>query len=174
MRAIERRDEIALEKWLSNPEVLAFYEGRDNPYDLQKVRADFYGNEPEVYKCIVEFDDVAIGYIQFYEICERTSNLTGYEEEVTYGLDQFIGEPNYWGKGIGTMLVQSMLNYLQQEKQVDVIILDPQVTNYRAIRCYEKCGFKRIKRLPAHEYHEGKYRDCWLMEYRTKSRRGNL
>jgi aminoglycoside 6'-N-acetyltransferase len=174
VRTIERKDELKLVKWLSNPEVLAFYEGRDKLYDLRMVREDFYQNEPEVSKCIVIYEGVAIGYIQFYEITERTSNLSGYSgNEVTYGMDQFIGEPLYWGKGIGTMLVQSMLDYLQQEKQVDVVVLDPHVTNYRAIRCYEKCGFKKIKQLPAHEYHEGEYRDCWLMEYRIKNRRGN-
>ncbi|MEH1834506.1 MAG: GNAT family protein [Nostoc sp.] len=34
--------------------------------------------------------------------------------------------------------------------------------NPRAIRCYEKCGFVKVKLLPAHELHEGEYSDCWL------------
>lgn len=37
----------------------------------------------------------------------------------------------------------------------------------RAIRCYEACGFRKVKRLPAHELHEGQWKDCWLMEYQA-------
>ena len=45
---------------------------------------------------------------------------------------------------------------------------DPQAWNERAIRCYEKCGFKKVKLLPKHELHEGEYRDCWQIEYKSK------
>jgi len=37
------------------------------------------------------------------------------------------------------------------------------VKNFRAIRCYEKCGFVKVKLLSGHDFHEGKYQDCWLM-----------
>ena len=36
----------------------------------------------------------------------------------------------------------------------------------RALKCYQKAGFRIIKILPEHELHEGKMRDCYLMEYR--------
>ena len=45
------------------------------------------------------------------------------------------------------------------------VIMDPQRTNSRAIRCYEKCGFKKVRILPKHEFHEGELRDCWLIEF---------
>ncbi|WP_309138169.1 GNAT family N-acetyltransferase [Priestia megaterium] len=51
------------------------------------------------------------------------------------------------------------------KKHSEKIVLDPQAWNQRAIACYEKCGFKKVKYLPKHEYHEGELRDCWLMEY---------
>lgn len=59
-----------------------------------------------------------------------------------------------------------MVEYLIEQKQADIVVMDPQTWNERAIRCYEKCGFKKVKIMPKHEFHEGEYRDCLLIEYR--------
>lgn len=56
-----------------------------------------------------------------------------------------------------------MLEYLFDVKEARQVLIDPQVSNTRAIRCYEKCGFRKIKLLPRNELHEGEWRDCWLM-----------
>ncbi|WP_325063423.1 GNAT family N-acetyltransferase [Gracilibacillus salitolerans] len=80
-------------------------------------------------------------------------------------MDQFIGEEKYWNKGIGTLLVSSMVAFLIKHKNPDRIDMDPQTTNTRALHCYEKCGFKKVRILSNHELHEGDYQDCWLMEY---------
>jgi aminoglycoside 6'-N-acetyltransferase len=44
----------------------------------------------------------------------------------------------------------------------------PQAWNERALRCYEKCGFVKKIFLKQHEWHEGEYRDCWLIEFSSK------
>ncbi len=75
----------------------------------------------------------------------------------------FIGETNYWNRGIGTKILTILINYLFVVLAADQIVIDPHVDNTRAIRCYEKCGFVKIKLLPTHELHEEKYSDCWLM-----------
>lgn len=46
-------------------------------------------------------------------------------------------------------------------KNVDLIVLDPEVSNTRAVRCYEKCGFKKVKKV----HNE----TCWLMELKAKN-----
>lgn len=165
VRQLEKEDDVLLAKWLSDPRVLEFYEGRDNPFDLEKVNEKFYAPEDEAEKCIVEYDGVAIGYIQFYLLDEETKKEYGYSDETVYGTDQFIGEVAYWNKGIGTLLVTSIIKFLIEQKHADRIVMDPQAQNTRAIHCYEKCGFKKVKLLPAQELHEGEYRDCWLIEY---------
>ena len=43
------------------------------------------------------------------------------------------------------------------------VVIDPRVENLRAIRCYEKAGFRKARRLPRHERHEGRWCDAWLM-----------
>ncbi|MGQ0422633.1 GNAT family N-acetyltransferase, partial [Bacillus sp. HC-Mk] len=74
-----------------------------------------------------------------------------------------IGEPAYWGKGIGTKLVQAAITYIMGEMGAEAIAMDPKVNNERAIKCYEKSGFKKVKILKEHELHEGKLEDCWMM-----------
>lgn len=167
VRNLESEDKYLLVKWLSNPEVLQYYEGRDNPLDFEEVERNFYSITDSEVRCIIQYENVDIGYIQFYQLDEDSRTLYGYGEstEVIYGMDQFIGEVNYWNKGIGTQLINLMVNFLIEQKKADKIAMDPQTWNVRAISCYEKCGFRKVKLLPKNELHEGEYRDCWVIEY---------
>jgi aminoglycoside 6'-N-acetyltransferase len=169
VRQLVLNDNKLIAKWLSDPFVLEFYEGRDNPFNVEKVNKEFYDSENGVVGCIVEFEEIPIGYIQYYQLDETTRNTYGYDNtsEVICGIDQFIGEVDYWNRGIGQLLVQSMVEFLVEQKLANKVVMDPQTWNKRAIHCYEKCGFKKIKLLPKHELHEGEYRDCWLIEYRS-------
>lgn len=164
VRQLEKKDNYLLAKWLSDKAVLEFYEGRDNPFDLEKVNRVFYDSKDAEIKCIIEYKGMEIGYIQFYQIDAKTKKEYGYYKENIYGTDQFIGEVEYWNKGIGTLLVTSMLTYLFGDLNAEIVVMDPQTRNIRAIRCYEKCGFKKIRILPKREFHEGEYQDCWLIE----------
>ncbi|MFE8701479.1 GNAT family N-acetyltransferase [Cytobacillus sp. FJAT-54145] len=170
VRRLESGDNVLLAKWLSDPAVLEYYEGRDNPFDLEKVNEKFYGRNDGTVRCLIKYEDVGIGYIQYYEVDEEGRDLYGYDDrsQKIYGMDQFIGEIDYWNKGIGTLLVRSMVDFLVKEKQANRVVMDPQSWNERAIRCYEKCGFRKIKLMPKNEYHEGEYRDCWLIEYSVR------
>lgn len=165
VRKLKRKDAFLLEKWLSDPLVLRYYEGRDNPFDLEKVIREFYEMEEEIVKCIIEFDNKEIGYIQFYQLDAPTKKLYGCSGNSLYGMDQFIGEVEYWNKGIGTLLVSSMAKYLVNHLKAKRVVMDPQTWNLRALKCYEKSGFIKKKKLKKHEYHEGEYQDCWIMVY---------
>jgi aminoglycoside 6'-N-acetyltransferase len=170
VRTLIEVDKFNLAKWLSDPEILQYYEGRDNPFDVEKVERTFFKKEEGVTPCIVEYDGTPIGYIQFYKVDKEYREKYGYTDDSgkLYGMDQFIGESAYWNKGVGTQLVRLMVSYLIEKKGADRIVMDPQSWNERAIRCYEKCGFKKVKLLPKHELHEGEYRDCWQIEYNSK------
>ncbi|MBR0403692.1 MAG: GNAT family N-acetyltransferase [Eggerthellaceae bacterium] len=85
-------------------------------------------------------------------------------DEGLLGRGPVVGEPDYWDQGIGTAFLRMMASYLKACKEADRILLDPRKTNGRAIRAYQKAGFSIVKSLPAHELHEGKEEDCWLME----------
>ncbi|WP_456275791.1 GNAT family N-acetyltransferase [Bacillus sp. AK128] len=167
IRPLKNEDAKLLAGWLSDERVLQYYEGRDRVFNLQLVKEKFFHKENEmIYRNIILFEDTPIGYIQYYPLPVQEKMDFDYHGEATvFGMDQFIGEVDYWNKGIGTNLVTMMVQYLTNEMRADKIVMDPQTWNERAIRCYEKCGFIKKKLLPKHEWHEGEYRDCWLIEY---------
>ncbi|OMD43070.1 GNAT family N-acetyltransferase [Paenibacillus sp. RS8] len=167
LRTLEPGDAGLLMKWLSDPVVLEFYEGRDRPHDLELVSKHFYEDRDEVTRCIVQYREQDIGYLQFYLIDEEEVEEYGYTEfkGKIFGMDQFIGEAEWWNQGIGSQLIKKTVNYLIENKQADKIVMDPQAWNKRALRVYEKSGFVKKKYLEKHEMHEGELRDCWLIEY---------
>ena len=68
--------------------------------------------------------------------------------EVAYGMDQFIGEPNLWNRGIGSALFHQTAEYLLHERGASRVFLDPHVeTDVRSPR-NEYAGFHRV-RLPS-------------------------
>ena len=168
LRLLEDNDKTLLLKWLTDERILNFWEGKSSVFDLDRVTEKYYSEEDvEIIRTIIEYDGKSIGYVQMYKLNDELLNEYEYPvtDKVVYGIDQFIGEPEYWDKGIGTKFMKLVLQYLTKEKNADIIILDPHADNPRAIRCYEKVGFKKIKLLPKHELHDGEMVDCYLMEY---------
>jgi aminoglycoside 6'-N-acetyltransferase len=157
-------------KWLSTEEVLDYYEGRSNSFDLEKVIKKFaprVKGEVEVVPCLIEHSQKPIGYIQYYianpEEYEvgNTINMKNYRSP--YGIDLFIGETDNWNKGIGTTALCAMISYLFNSKNADIIFIDPQTWNKRAIRCYEKSGFIPRGVIKNRELHDGEYKDSLIM-----------
>ncbi|MDM9384936.1 GNAT family N-acetyltransferase [Chlorogloeopsis sp. ULAP01] len=162
-------------KWLTDEKVLEFYEGRDNPFPLERIIETYQplvrGYDPVV-PCLFYYQNIPIGYIQYYSVNDLPeTDRQKYCLENTdfiYGIDLFIGESTCWNKGIGTKVVSGIVDYLFEQLQAVKVVIDPDVKNIRAIRCYEKCGFIKVKLLPKHELHEGKYQDNWLMVIERK------
>ena len=81
-------------------------------------------------RCIIEYDHTAIGYIQYYPLDAEGYKNIGFlknEDEAIFATDQFIGESDYWNKGIGKQLVMSMVNFLETTGQLnaDRIVVEP-------------------------------------------------
>ncbi|HHW02766.1 MAG TPA: GNAT family N-acetyltransferase [Thermoanaerobacterales bacterium] len=55
----------------------------------------------------------------------------------------YIGEENLWGKGYGTEALSVFIDYIFNIKGFKTIYLRVYENNKRAIKCYEKCGFKK-------------------------------
>ncbi len=157
-------------KWLKNPSVQEWYENREG-LDLESIQAKYKPRttgESHVHAAIIEWQKEPVGYIQFYETRQETDyNLKEplLQEANTWAIDIFIGEPELHGKGIGSRAVSLMIEYLIQTQKAQKVIIDPDVKNERAIKAYEKAGFKKLKILENWEQHRGKWTDAWLMVY---------
>ncbi|KAB3525747.1 GNAT family N-acetyltransferase [Alkaliphilus serpentinus] len=144
-------DYSLLTKWLSDPSVAQYYEGKSKLYDMEKVLMKFgpYARgEERVIPCIIEYQNTPIGYIQYYKAHpdeydeSKVVDMTKYKN--THGADIIIGETQFWNKGIGTNVIQMMIRFLFENENADIIFIDPQTWNKRAIRCYEKSGFNPL------------------------------
>lgn len=149
IRAMTSHDFYLMVKWLNNQKVLEFYEEPPSKLDevihkyVPRIKGEHY-----VTPCIVEYKSEPIGYMQYYKIQEI--DLEKYDlpkNQNIYGIDQFIGEPQLWGKGIGSMMIQMMLEYLWNDKDALKVVLDVKKNNKRAISSYKKCGFTQNKEL---------------------------
>ena len=81
-----------------------------------------------------------------------------------WAIDMWIGEPDFWEKGIGSKSLKLLVDYIFKNLKAEKIIIDPHIDNPRAIHVYEKAGFKKVKILKAHENYKDKKVDAWLME----------
>jgi len=61
-----------------------------------------------------------------------------------------------------------LLAYLFDQKAATEVVLDSLAWNTRAIRCYDKAGFRKVRLLPKSELHEGEYQDAWLLKVASK------
>jgi aminoglycoside 6'-N-acetyltransferase len=160
----EPQDYELMSKWLTDERVLEFYEGRDNPSGLDRILAKFgprVRGENKVVPCILEHNDTPVGYMQYYPVSTGGYGIEAVEG--VFGVDLFIGEPTLWDRGIGTRALKMLVRHMFSTLDAARVVIDPVVTNERAIRCYEKSGFRRVKVLPRAELHEGELRDVWLM-----------
>lgn len=177
IRSMTDADFSILLKWLTDDRVLEFYDGRDSHYNAATLKENYSEEwETTYYRTIFEYEGKAIGYGQIYKLSDEMYEEYQYPQrgEIVFAMDQFIGEPEYWNRGIGTKYMQTVLDFLRAEQNADAVILDPWTSNVRAIRAYEKAGFKIIAELPEHELHEGTKVDCCLMEYRYENWPGGI
>lgn len=79
-----------------------------------------------------------------------------------------IGDQNFWDKGYGTEAVQVLLKLAFDNLGLSCVYLRVYRHNKRAIRCYEKCGFKKEAILKNRSWNElGRGYDIILMKVVT-------
>lgn len=114
IRNLIDKDYSLLLKWLTDKRVLGFYEGRDKKYNLKKIEKEFSEEwEDEIIRVIIEYQDKPIGYGQIYKMYDDLYSNYHYPKgnEIVYGMDQFIGEPDYWNRGNGTKYVKMVIDF---------------------------------------------------------------
>ena len=129
----KKEEYIKLHKWCQNEFVYEWFEQRILSYDeiVNKYKRKLKEKIQEL--LIIKCNNKDIGLVQIYKY-----------DDNTYEYDLFIGEENYLNKGIGTIIVNKVNNYIYDKYKAKSIILRPFKRNIRAIKCYEKCGFKYI------------------------------
>ncbi|HET6830146.1 MAG TPA: GNAT family N-acetyltransferase [Solirubrobacterales bacterium] len=120
-------------QWFGDPRVAEFWGG--TPMRRDEVAAKYLGRRrPQVESFVIYVDAVPIGYIQY--------SATG----KTSGEMDLVLAPESRGSGLGPEAASALARYLLEALGWTRITVDPDRTNDRGIRAWEKAGFRRVER----------------------------
>lgn len=143
-RPLTARDLPLLHEWLNRPHVAEWW---DDERDLESVLRSFGADlgSPMIAMFLVCLDQEPIGYIQVYRVMGADPEWWIDETDPgARGIDQFLANADQLGQGLGSSMVREFVAGLFADPEVTVVQTDPSPRNARAIRAYEKAGFRRV------------------------------
>jgi aminoglycoside 6'-N-acetyltransferase len=148
LRPVAGGDAARLTEIVTHPGVAAWWPG----YDLDRVRRELVAPDDGTVTFAVEADGQVIGLVQYLE-----------EQEPDYrhaSIDVFL-HPDWHGRGLGADAVRTLARHLFEQRGHHRLTIDPAAHNRRAIRSYERVGFRpvgvmrRYERGPDGTWHDG-------------------
>ncbi len=115
--------------WLQRPHVKQWWDNGDDT--LAKVAAHYSMDPDETRRFIVLADGAAVGYFQYSRL-----------DPAQVGTDQFLADAGTLSQGLGTRCLKDFVALIARNEAFETISVDPHPENRRAIRCYEKSGFR--------------------------------
>jgi RimJ/RimL family protein N-acetyltransferase len=123
-------------------------EARMSPEEFRAIYSPAAMAAERVTPYIVMLGTRPIGFAQSYV---AAGSGGGWWEHITdpgvRGIDQFLAEESDLNKGLGTRMVKALVEKLFADPSVTLVQTDPDATNARAIRCYEKAGFRAVETI---------------------------
>lgn len=158
LRAIEPEDIRQLWEWTQDEETMRLRDYPAPPSSLAEAEKEYensIGNPSDNLRlAIVTQDGELIGEESLRNIEHRS------------GIADFtiaIGNKAYWGRGYGSDATRCLMKYAFDQLNLHRVTLYVHNFNERAIRAYEKCGFRREGLLRESYYLDGGYSDVVVM-----------
>lgn len=160
-RKINLDDIPLIHRWFNQSHVQEFYSLRNWSEEevLTKLKP-YILEEKHVYPFIVYDNNKPIAYVQYYCIKDFpwTDEAFTWSDESPWtgqdlpeaivqqgaGMDIFIGEKEFLGKGYGAEIIKQFLHQVIWPR-FSYCVVDPDIKNKPGIRCYHKLGFKDHK-----------------------------
>jgi aminoglycoside 6'-N-acetyltransferase len=151
LRPLEAADAPALGRIAAEPEIAHWWLGLTERDLLEKA-----GPDEDALVFAVELDGEVIGLAEAAE-----------ETDADYrhaSIDLFLGTA-WHGRGLGQDTVRTLARWLFEERGHHLITIDPALANERAIRSYERVGFKRVGVMRRYERGvDGEWHDGLLLD----------
>lgn len=134
IRPLKEEDAFTSVKWRNDPDVFKY---TGNTYkneikiekELEWIRK--VTTNPNDYRCAIIADDVYVGNIYLTDIDGTSAH---------YHI--FIGNKNYWGKGVAKQASLQILNYAFNTLHLKEVCLRVRKSNVTAYNLYRKLGFE--------------------------------
>ncbi len=144
---LEESDLPLMCEWLNLPHLQEWW--REGEITLDAVREKYLpriNNKDTAIPYLAYLNGKPEGFIQYYSVTDGNPNWWPDKPGPgVYGIDTFIGKENKLNKGLGTAMVKGFLSFLFNELSANEVRVDPRPDNFRAIRCYEKAGFRQVQ-----------------------------
>ena len=94
---------------------------------------------------IAELDGVPIGFLEIVDPAGDVEHYWGDVPANLRAIDIWIGERDYLGRGYGTRMMHWAIDRCFADPAVEAILIDPLASNARAIRFYQRLGFRPVE-----------------------------
>jgi len=152
LRPVTSHDAARLTEILTHPGVAQWW----GDYDLDQVQREVIDRADGTVTYAVEADGEVVGLVQYSE-----------EDDPEYrhaGIDVSL-HPAWHGRGLGADAVRTVARYLFEQRGHHRITIDPAAHNQRAIRCYQRVGFRPVGIMRRYERGaDGSWHDGLLMD----------
>lgn len=169
-----------LHRWLSEPHVRAWWDP-DRPLPTYQSVVDEYreftGDASATTGCVIVVGARPIGYTQFYQWTDDAEYLATVGvtlPDSAWGLDLFIGETAWLGRGYGKRAVALICSYLVSSRGASEVVLITATDNRRAQHVYSSVGFTRDVEVLDTDTKDGQRIRSWVMRWSPSHRRGIL
>lgn len=158
-RALTQLDCNMLYNWYNMPHVKKWFPNDAVNIDQYIKRHKDKLEAFDEWNYIAEYNSIPFGYICLYDASIDSDNIGFIEPVGTYGMELFIGNPDFIGKGFGQKMLLSFIEMIiKQNKNINRIILDPNPDNIVAYNLYLKLGF-----TPFREFYNPNYGKLVIM-----------
>lgn len=152
LRPVEISDTPLIQKWHNDPDIRRSARLGETPVTYTKEESDINvakDSQDEIYLLVVQRStEKPIGFIRLNIIDRASRNMW---------LRMIIGDSNARGKNLAQDALAIVLEWLFSEQNVHRVTLETYETNQRAIRFFEKLGFKQEGMIREAIYVDGKY-----------------
>lgn len=133
-------DQAMLESWMAAPHVRA-----NVPYE-DWGWADELARKPNWrQQWIAQLGERPIGFVQIIDAAAEETHYWGDIDPGTAAIDIWIGEADYVGRGLGTLMMQRAIDFCFGWRDITRIVIDPLASNTDGRRFYERLGFRLLE-----------------------------
>ncbi|HEV7990363.1 MAG TPA: GNAT family N-acetyltransferase [Gemmatimonadaceae bacterium] len=143
-RPLEFANLPMLRDWIARPHVAAWWGVPPSREELEEEYRPLILGEAPHRAYIALLDGAPLGFIQSYVAaeCHADGWWLNEQDPGVLGIDQFLADGERLGRGLGAAMVGAFVEMLFADPSVTRVQTDPSPANARAIRCYEKAGFR--------------------------------
>ena len=138
-----------LAEWLGRPHVSEWWGSPATAEDVEREDGPIVDANGPHHAYVAMLDGEPLGFIQSYvpALCHDEGWWLDEHDLGVRGIDQFLARADRLGRGLGTAMVGAFVAELFTDPSIVRIQTDPEPGNPRAIRCYEKAGFRAVREV---------------------------